>query len=186
MTYPSFLNDILKVSDKSGNEIRELILRQELPKGHYLFREGELCRKLFFIEKGIARIYFNQGSKEVTASFSTENSFLVAIDSFSQNIPTRDNCELLEPSIVYSMDYTDLDAILRENPEIARIAFYIVIKILKQFFEYITDVKFQTAKERFEAFLSNHPSIVMKASLGSIASYLGITQETLSRIRAQK
>lgn len=176
----------MNFSEKSGTEITDVLLREELPKGHFLFREGELCRKIFLIEKGIARIYYSLEGKEVTAWFSEENSFLTAIDSFSQNIPTRDNCELLEPSIIYSVDYAQLDAMLRDNPEIARIAFYVVTEILKQFSSYVTSTKFQSAKERFETLITNHPTIFLRVSLGHIASYLGITQETLSRIRAQK
>ena len=172
MKIPSYFESVMNISEKSGKEIGNIIIREELPKGHFLFREGELCQKLFFIEKGIARVYYCHESKDITAWFSAENFFLTAIDSFSQNIATRYNCELLEPSIVYSTYYDQLDTMISENLEISRIAFYIVIEMLKQTSIYVTNTKFQSAKERFETLIKNHPTIFLRVSLGHIASVL--------------
>jgi CRP-like cAMP-binding protein len=186
MAFSELFFNSMNLSETSELFIDSIVLREELPKGHILFREGDVCRRIYYIEKGIARVYYNLEGKEVTAWFSAENSFLTAIDSFSQNIPTHDTCELLEPSVIYSVDYDQLDTMLKEHPEIARIAFYVVIELLKRFSSYVTNTKFQSAKERFETLITNYPTIFLRASLGDIASYLGITQETLSRIRAQK
>jgi len=161
--------------------------REELPKGHLLYKKGEVCRRIYFIQKGIARVYYtSRKGKDITAWFSAENTFITALDSFAGNVPTNDYCELLEPSVVYWIDYPQLEIMLMGNSDNARLAFHVVIEILKKLTEFITSIKFQSAKDRFDSLINDYPAIFLRVPLGHIASYLGITQETLSRMRAKK
>ena len=138
-------------------------------------------------KKGLARIYYNTRSgKEITAWFFAENSFLTAHDSFYQQKPAPSCCELLEDSVVYSLKYTDMQAMLNENHDMAKFAFHAVFELAKKLTEFINGIKFQSAEERYNALMFNYPNIFQRARLGHIASFLGITQETLSRIRAGK
>jgi CRP-like cAMP-binding protein len=187
MKFPAAVYNTIHLSEETEQNIINTFQRSELPKGYLLYRNGDICRKIFFIEKGIARIYYTSGQgKEITAWFSAENTFLTAIDSFSCNIPTHENCELLEPSVVFSIDYSTLVYNLKNNPEMAVAAFYLALEIMKKITEYVTSIKFQSAKERFEMLMNNYPSIFLRVPLGYIASYLGITQQTLSRMRARR
>ena len=158
-----------------------------LPKGHFLFRQDELCTHLFFLEKGLARVYsLNESGKDITAWFTLAGSFTTAIDSFYQNIPTMNNCELLEKSVVYSLSYAQMQEMLNKNIHLARFAFHVVFEIAKRMTEHISSLKFQTAQERYQALLSESPLISQKVQLSYIASYLGISPETLSRLRSEK
>lgn len=177
---------MVKLSNELEVEFFKAFKREELPKGHLLFEQGKICKHIFYIEKGFARVYYHSNSgKEITAWFSADNSFVTAIDSFYYHKPTRDYCELIEDSVVYSIKISDMEEML-EKGNGARLAFYLLYEITGKIVEFIVSIKFQTAEERYNALMQDYPSVFQRASLGNIASYLGITQETLSRIRAGK
>ena len=187
MHLPPFIKNIANLSRESEEKLSAVFQRNEFPKGHILFRQGEVCRHIYYIEKGLARIYYNTRSgKEITAWFFAENSFLTAHDSFYQQKPAPSCCELLEYSVVYSLKYTDMQAMLNENHDMAKFAFHAVFELAKKLTEFINGIKFQSAEERYNALMLNYPNIFQRARLGHIASFLGITQDTLSRIRAGK
>lgn len=187
MELPPYIENMLKMSSQAKEEFFSVFKREELPKGHLIFHQGDICRHLFYIEKGMARLYYNSSSgKEITAWFSDDKTFLTAVDSFYQHKPTRDYCELLEDSIVYSIKYTDMEALMDKNPAMAKIVFHATYEIASKMSEFIANTKFKTAEERYNALLEQYPHIIHRASLGHIASFLGITQETLSRIRTGK
>lgn len=187
MEFPLFLLSKLNLSEKSVKELAGAIRYEELPKGHYLFRKGEICRRIFYIETGMARAYYTSSrGKEITAWFAADNNFITALDSFFGDKPAHTNGELLEPSVVFSIEYLQLEALLETNTDTAKVAFRIAMEILKRHTEHLTNIKFQSAKERFDSLMNDYPSIFLRVPLGHIASYLGITQETLSRMRAKK
>ncbi len=186
MNLPPFVKNMARLSPQSEEKLSALFQREEFPKGHFLYRQGEVCRHIYYIEKGLARIYYHASSgKEITAWFFAENSFLTAHDSFYQHKPAPSCCELLEDSVIYSLKYTDMEAMLNENHDMARFAFYTVFELAKKLTEFINGIKFQSAEERYNALMLNYPNIFQRAKLGHIASFLGITQETLSRIRGR-
>jgi len=185
MNLPPNIKSIANLSPQTEENLSAVFQRGEFPKGHLLFRQGEVCRHIFYIEKGLARIYYNSSNgKEITAWFFAENSFLTAHDSFYQRKASPTYCELLEDSVVYSLKYTDVEAMLNENHELAKFAFHAVFELAKKLTEFINNIKFQSAEERYNGLMNNYPNIFQRAKLGHIASFLGITQETLSRIRA--
>ena len=95
-------------------------------------------------------------------------------------------CELLEDSVVYSLKYSDMEIMLDENHDMARLAFHAVYELAKKLSAYIIGFKFQSAEDRYNTLMKEYPQIFKRARLGHIASFLGITQETLSRIRSRK
>ena len=187
MKIPQYFKNIASLSAESEKTIITAFKREELSKGHFLFQQEDICRHIYFIEQGFARTYnISDSGREITNWFFPENSFLTAINSFYNSSPARDFCILTEDSIVYSMAYADFNRILDEHPELARFCFAVLFELAKQMTEYINSSKFQTAEGRYLELVKTHPTILQRASLGHIASFLGITQETLSRIRAKK
>jgi CRP/FNR family transcriptional regulator, anaerobic regulatory protein len=181
-----YLNNIAKLSDSLEEELKNIFEPKEFSKGDHLFKQGELCRNLYFIKKGLVRVYYySDNGKEITAWFSAENTLVTAIDSFYYHKPTRDYCEVLEDSVVYLINFSEWEIILNSENG-ARLAFYILYDITRKMTDFISNIKFQSAEERYKSLIKEYPSILQRAPLGHIASYLGITQETLSRIRSNK
>ena len=186
MKIPEHIKKIAKLTDLFDEELDSIIKRTEVKKGEFLFEEGSICHQVFFIEKGLARIYYYSNSgKEITSWFFEENSFFTAIDSFYYHKPTRVFCETLEDSVIYSIKYSELEDLINKEHG-ARLAFYVLYELMKRMTDFIVSIKFQSAEDRYNNMLKDYPSIFQRVSLGYIASYLGITQETLSRIRAGK
>jgi len=187
MKIPEYFKNITSLSAESERAVINAFRREELPKGHFLFQQEDICRHMYFIEQGFARAYsISDNGREVTNWFFPENSFLTAINSFYNNSQARDFCILTEDSVVYSMGYSEFNRILDDQPELAKFCFAVLFELAKQMTEYINSSKFQTAEDRYLELVRLHPMILRRASLGHIASFLGITQETLSRIRAKK
>lgn len=179
----------LKVNGKYSNSFKEelesLFTLREYSKGEHLFRQGEICRHLFYIKKGLVRIYYySSKGKDITLWFSSEDSLITAIDSFYLHKPTRDSCEALEDMVVYTISHSQLETLLNNNKG-AQTAFYILYEATRKMADLNDSIRFHSAEERYASLISNYPAILQRVSLGQIASYLGITQETLSRIRGK-
>ena len=187
MNLPDYIKNIARLSQQTEEKLSSVFRREEFPKGHFLYRQGEICQHIYYIEKGLSRVYYyTENGKEITQWFFADNSFLTAIDSFYHHKPTLVFCELLEDSVIYSLKYSDMEIMLNENHDLSKLAFHVVYEIAKKMSGYIIGLKFQSAEDRYIALMKEYPQIFQRVKLGHIASFLGITQETLSRIRAGK
>jgi hypothetical protein len=123
--------------------------------------------------------------KDVTDWISDENSFACSIISFINRKPDRRIIELLEPSVLFALHYNDLESLCSKHHDIENLFRHLVSFGLVQLQQKFDDLHFSTALKRYQKLMATHPSFIQRVPLGMIASYLGITQETLSRIRSQ-
>ncbi|HPF01456.1 MAG TPA: Crp/Fnr family transcriptional regulator [Bacteroidales bacterium] len=187
MELPEHLIQQTRLSQENVNVAVTLFERHDWPKGHALFNEGEICDRIFYIEKGFVRFsHISESGKEITTWFFPDYSFLTSINSFYNTGPSDVSCVLNEDSVVYTITYSQFHQLLNDYPELGKFCFAIVFELARQMVEYISSSKFLTAEDRYNELIKRHPLILQKAPLGQIASFLGITQETLSRIRAKK
>ena len=187
MNFVEYLNSYVPLPEIVADELLRKSRKQQLPKHYLLSEAGEVCQKLYFVEKGLVRwFYYNEEGKDITDSFGGENSFITAFDSFFQRKPSRYFIELLEDSTVYSMTYDDLNDAFEKHREVEKVGRLVLIQILEQTLEKNAALQFHSARERYEFISEKYPDLLQRVSLGHIASYLGITQETLSRIRGKR
>lgn len=187
MSLPQYIKNNVNLTLQEEQEIENLFVQREYPKRHLLFQEGEICHHAFFLEKGLARYYYHSDKgREITGWFFTENQFISAMDSFSLNSPTKKYCELLEDSIVYSIKHSDMEEMLVKNHAMSIFLFHTMYGAVKKLTEFLYCIRFQPAHERYKILLHNYPLIFQRVPFHYIASYLNITPETLSRLRAEK
>ncbi len=187
MNVIEYINSFMPLSDETVDELSAKARTQDLPKNFLLQKEGEICNRTFYVEKGLVRWYYiNRDGKNITDSFGVENSFVTAFDSFFQRRPSRYFIETLEDSTITSITYDDLEETFEKFPEVQKLSRLILIQILEQVLDKNVALQFHNAQERYEFITEKHPDLLQRVSLGHIASFLGITQETLSRIRAKK
>ena len=187
MKIPEYFKKKANLTEDTVKIFQTAFVREEYPKGQFLFKQDEMCRYIYFIEQGFARIYYvSESGREITAWFFPENTFVTAIDSYYYNEPSSANCELTENAIVYSISYVDFEHLLNNHNEFGKFGFHVIHDLARQMTEFINNMKFQTAEDRYKALVTKNPTIFQRVSLGHIASYLGITQPTLSRIRGGK
>ena len=160
--------------------------RWQVPKDHFLVREHEVCDYIFFIKKGVARIYYYKNEKEITEWIALDEQFFLSIISFFERKPSRLIIQVLEPSEVSGIHYNDLTGLARQYHEVETLFRKMMTGslILSQY--RMDSIQFETAQQRYEGLLKNSPHILRRVPLSYIASFLGITLETLSRIRSNK
>jgi CRP-like cAMP-binding protein len=156
-----------------------------LPKNDYLLTEGQVCRHLYFLEKGALRGFYNADGKEITHWFGFENDFVTSFHSFITREPAVENIQLTESCILWSISKETLTGLFNQYHEIERLVRIINENYYIRLEERYVNAQFKTAAERYENLLQQTPHILERVPLGQVASYLGISQETLSRIRSR-
>lgn len=180
------LKQIAPISRSLEDLIIKNLKRVELKKKDYLLEEGQIAKSIFFLERGTCRAFYFSEDKEITNWFMSDGDIVISVFSFFTQSPSMEYIQLLEDATLYSMSYHQLQSIYHQFPE-----FNLHGRIITEQYYILSEqrnfaLKKQTAKQRYDNLLNQYPHILQKASLGQIASYLGINQETLSRIRAQK
>lgn len=178
------LQDRLELDDKIKQFIREESERLILNKREVFSKEGYKNKKIYFVEDGLIRsFYYNEKGREITTNFCMKGASFACIDTLFKNIPTKYNFETLEDSIVLVCDYQKIEDLCMESVEYARLARFILGDLMTQMADRIAFLQYLSAKEKYDKLMTDTPTIIQKVPLGMVASYLGITQETLSRIR---
>lgn len=184
----SLITEIIKLTKLSPETlafIESKIAYTSYKKGTQLLHNGETCNNFYFVTKGILRSYYYSDSKEVTNWFALENDFATSIYSFISRNHAYECIEALEDTEVEMLSYQSLQEIYATYPETERTGRLIIENYYINLEERVISIQFKTAKERYDRLLVRYPGIILRAPLGTIASYLGITQETLSRIRGK-
>ena len=181
----SFIKQITPLSEESIAAMGAVLQRLDLPKGHILLRPGAVCYHFYFIEQGLTRTWYIKDGKEITDWLSEENSFAVSIVSFLTGQPDIRGIELLEPSVFWAITRNDLESLYVRYHDIERLGRLLLSAGLIQMQQRFDDLHFAPALQRYRKLIDTNPSFINRVPLGMIASYLGITQETLSRIRSQ-
>ncbi|MEO7215562.1 Crp/Fnr family transcriptional regulator [Mucilaginibacter sp.] len=163
------------------------IVEETYAKKHRLLDEGQVCKRVYFIKKGFARAYYlAKDGKECTCWFMGTGDIMISVYSFLTQRPAAENIEILEDSIIQSISWNQLQSIYADFPEYNYIGRIVTEKYYILSEERALLLRTSTAEERYHLLLKTHPGILQKASLGQIASYLCISQETLSRVRGRK
>jgi CRP-like cAMP-binding protein len=156
-------------------------------KNETLISKGAICRYTYFVCKGSVRAYFiDDDGQEATRYIALENQFITTIHSFISQTPTNEFIEATEHAELLQISYNDFKKIIEEttlgkdlyNKQL-EVAYITNHWRLESFLK-------MTAKQRFDFLLQTNPAIIQRLSNKIVASYLGITQESLSRIKAQK
>lgn len=159
---------------------------ETLPRNTILLKERQVAHRFYFIVEGSARTFYDHEGKEITSWIYSENQMLTAWSSFLSRQPSFETIELTEESTLVSLTYDELQQLYHEHPKmqiIGRLLLETQIVYLDQFYK---GFMFMTAREKYDLLVGAFPDITLRVNLGHIASLLGISQETLSRIRKQK
>ncbi|AWW00746.1 Crp/Fnr family transcriptional regulator [Arcticibacterium luteifluviistationis] len=185
MEIDQILDNIYPLSIESKNLIKESITETAFPKGHILFKADKTERSIYFIKKGIARAYAYSDDNQITFWFGREGNPIVSMQSYVNNKKGYEDVELLEDCELYELKTEQLQKLFLEDIQIANWGRkFSELELIKSE-ERLISLQFDTATERYLALLKKYPSIVQRVQLAHIASYLGITQVSLSRIRAK-
>lgn len=174
--------------DKPNAQILSLIKSEDLhfPPKTILLEEGKVADKLYLIKKGCLRLFFNNDGREITLQFFFEGDFVASFDSFLLQEPSLLSLESIEATEVSAIKKEDFLNLIEQSPA-ARAEYE--AKLIERFRAYrllfLSRIR-DTPQQRYEALLKDHPDIIQRVPQHHIATYLGITPVSLSRIRNRR
>ena len=154
-------------------------------RGHQLVSEGQVSDYMLYVDRGMVLQHYTKNGATVTEHISHEGDMVICIESFFLREPSRIIATTIEPSIVYGIPHDEVYALASHSFEICQLIFKIYQRALIISQQKADVMRFETAKERYVRTLRENPEIIRRAPLHNVASFLQMTPETLSRVRAQ-
>lgn len=164
-------------------ELAKKVKFQNRLKGDFFLKQGQIVSSLFLIERGLVRSFYIKEDREINSWFGSENIILGSILPLFFKVASAENIQFLEDSVVYYIEGNDLEELYRKHNEMNTIGRIMTEEYCKILEDRVMSLQTQSAEERYQTLLKFQPDATQRISLGHIASYLGIQQETLSRIR---
>ncbi len=179
----SFFESIYQISDEAENVLHEIMNVKAYHKNEIIQEIGSRCKTVYFVKDGCARIFYYKDGNDITEHFSFENELIVRAESLFTGKPTSKGIQAIDKSTVLSIDSESLFKLYNQHHDIERLFRLLIEKEYVNTVKRIESLQFKTAKERYAELLET-TDYVQKIPLKYIATYLGITQVSLSRIRA--
>ncbi|MEZ0183754.1 Crp/Fnr family transcriptional regulator [Flavobacterium oncorhynchi] len=177
------INSFQELDFETEEAIKKYFAEEKFKKGEYISQEGKVCCKMYFIKSGAVRRFCLEDGVEVTKWIYTDNQFVSSLSSFFEQKPSFENFQTCEETIVYSLSYSD-EEILLEYPLFLKFHMKQLRLYLSRINEFHHLFRVMSAQKKYMFLLESFPQIIIKAKLKHIASLIGVSQETLSRIRA--
>jgi CRP-like cAMP-binding protein len=175
-----------RLSSAAEAAIAEICNNVSVKKNNDLQSIGHTCKTIYFIKKGVARIYYLKDGIDITENFFFENNIIARVESLLTGRPSRKAIQILEDAEIISINADALFKLYDRFPEIERLFRKIFESAYVDTVNRIEGMQFHTAEERYKALLHEAPDVLKRVPLKYVASYLGITQVSLSRIRAHR
>ncbi len=164
--------------------LESILVPMKFAKGAMVLNEGEVCKNIYYIDKGLLRQFYYKNDKELTEHLGVENTIVMCIESLFREEPTHLLVEALEPTIIYALPKQRLEQVALHNVNIQILYRKILEESLILSQVHADLVRFESAQDRYKKLCKLMPQVVLRAPLVYIASYLQMTPETLSRVRA--
>ena len=172
-------------TDSEINEFISLATISTIKKGDFFIKKDEICTTLSFVNFGIFRsFYYSNNDEEITYCFTFPNTLLVAYSSFITQNKSEENLQALTDSEIISISKNTLENLAESNNKWLNFLKIIAEKEYVELEKWIFNHQKSNAQKRYVDLIHSNPQIVQQIPLHYIASYLGITQRHLSRIRA--
>lgn len=187
----SSLSEIKPIEDQTRAFLQQKLKIIKVPKGRILLSEGEVCDKLWYLQSGLVRGFHlvagdQGGFRDITDWFARECDFFHAADSFVRLTPSRECIETLEPSVLIYISRPDLYQLYADYPETCCMGRIIAEKLLLTHQDLLRDMRTLSAAEKLESFRTRSPELFNRVPQKYIASYLGISENYVSKLRARR
>ncbi|BDS10403.1 Crp/Fnr family transcriptional regulator [Aureispira anguillae] len=183
MNILKFIDTIYKISPKAKQALLQIINEKQFAKNELVQPPDSSCRTVYFVKSGSARIFYYKDGNDITEHFAFANDIIVRAESLFTGQTTVKGIETLSETVLLTIDANTLFQLYDVHHEIERLFRLIFEKEYVNTIRRIESLQFQTATERYLQLLKT-TDLIQKIQLKHIASYLGITQVSLSRIRA--
>ncbi len=164
--------------------LESILVPMKFAKGEIILSEGEVCENIYYIERGLIRQFYFKNGKQITEHLGEDRTIFMCIESLFREEPTKLQVEAIEPTMVYALPKRRLEQVALHNVNIQILYRKILEESLIISQVHADLVRFETAQDRYKKMCKLSPQVILRAPLVYIASYLQMTPETLSRVRA--
>ncbi len=172
------------LSREQIHELADILVCRKFKKGERILDEGEVCRSMLYLEKGLTRQFYFKYDKDLTEHIAYEGGVVICLESYLKEEPTRLMIEALEPTIAWDIPKEKIEELALKDAEIGVWYRKLFEASLIESQVKADTLRFEPAHERYNKLLQLHPEILKRAPLVYIASLLQMTPETLSRVRS--
>ncbi len=180
-----FIKQYVFLSEEAEKAITNVIVKKKYSKNELLVEEGKTCKHLYFLSEGTVRTYLFQKGKDITHWIYPEQSIFTSWHSYILKKPSLEYIEATSDILVFAISYNDWQELYQNYPTLERFGRLMMEEQIAIIDDFYKGYYFLTAKEKYELLINVFPKITQIANLGHIASMLGISQETLSRVRGK-
>ncbi|MEJ7740639.1 MAG: Crp/Fnr family transcriptional regulator [Chitinophagaceae bacterium] len=178
-----YLNSIYPLSESLQQQLTISLKTITIPRKGFLLKKGQVCKNICFVEKGLFRCFYIKDDKEISSWFMKEGDVIISVESYFKQKPSYESIQALEDCQVLCVGYDALQSIYHSYPEFNYIARVLTERYYCLSEQRLFSLRMQRASERYHHLMNHFPEIIQRVPSTFIASYLGITLETLSRIK---
>ena len=183
--FKKYLAQLTPIENESFDIASEYFKIERICKSEFFIKEGQICSKIAFISEGLFRIYYLKDGIEINTCFCKENSITSSFNSFVNHIPSSENIQALENSVVVTLSSENLAKLYSDSQIWQTIGRLLTEKECLRLSDRASSLSFESALEKYKNLLKYQPGIIQRVSIQHIASYIGVSRETLSRIRSK-
>jgi CRP-like cAMP-binding protein len=181
-----FLHSIYPLSPSLSDHLSLILKKRDFARGEYLLQAGRVSGHIYFIEKGLIRCFYRKGNKEICSWFMKESDVIVSVQSFFKQKPSYENIQAMEDCVVHYISYSELQQIYNKYLEFNIIG----RKLLENYYalseERLYSMRMLKGSERYQYVMEFHPELIKRVPSKFLATYLGLTEVTLSRVKAKR
>ena len=182
----NLLNEIQKIITLSTAEkdiVLSLFKEKTYKKGTFFLEEGQVCKQVGFVVKGLLRYYINHDGEDKTYDFAQENNFICNYESFIPQVPSKKIIQALEDCEILQISYDGLQQFYTSIAQAERFGRVVIEQVFIDLLQSLSSFYIDTPEYRYEQFIKKHPGLLQRISQYHIASYVGVKPQSLSRIR---
>jgi CRP/FNR family transcriptional regulator, anaerobic regulatory protein len=180
------LNAIYPLSADLKEHLTLILKSGELKRKDFLLKAGHVCKNIYFIEEGLLRCFYLQGQQEVCSWFMKEGDVIASVGSFFDQKESYESIQALENCTVHYVSFGELQDMYRRFPEFNYVGRVLVQKYYKLSEQRLYSLRMHRGLERFELLKNDYPELVQRVEQKYLASYLGITEQYLSMLKAMR
>lgn len=181
-----FCEKVSPIDENTRSELQSILEIKSVKKNQFLARSGSPSKDFYFIKNGLVKLCFNGDGKEFIMRFFEEKHLLADIESFTKNKYSKYEIVALEDTDYISFSFYEFERLCAKHHNMETFFRKFMTIANLNMIDRISEILEEDAKKRYENFITKKPQLLERISLGDLSNYLGITQVSLSRIRAKK
>ena len=179
------LNSIHPLTNDLQEHLIKILSPKKLSKKDYLLKAGHVCQSICFIQKVLLKCFYHKDQHEVCSWFMKEGDVIVSVESFFNQSPSYESIQAIEDTEVYCISHQQLEFIYKKFPEFNFVARVLLQKYYTLSEQRLFSLRMQKSQERYDYLLEHHPELVLRVPGKYLASYLGLTEVTMSKVRSK-